>query len=182
MCTVKEERIKNLSVRSRFYTCPTAQNLIAIRQLTYIGKVLCNRSTHTPYQLLTTWCNHPRKRADVLTNNKKIVIKHLILVVPDTNKAGSLKTWAFHALDQNHWSHLINSLRHPNIVSLEGPPHSPVEAENTPPASSIRPLPQPQVNPPTPNTQTPPSQKIWHLPREGIIAICPMWSEIKVTH
>ena len=118
MCTVKEDKIRNSSIRSRFYNCPTVQNLIAIRQLTYIGKVLRNRSTHPPSQLLTAWCNHPRKRGGVLTNNKKIIIKHLKLIIPDTNKTGSLKTWAFHALDQNHWSHLINSLRHPNI----GPP------------------------------------------------------------
>ena len=44
---------------------------IATRQLTFIGKVARNSDDYLPTKLLTTWCNHKRRRGGVLHTNKK---------------------------------------------------------------------------------------------------------------
>ena len=41
MCEVFEQHITNNSIRGKFYNIPTIKNQIALRQLTYLGKIFC---------------------------------------------------------------------------------------------------------------------------------------------
>jgi len=40
MLEVKEDRIRNETVRERFFNIPHIRNMIAARQLSYLGKLL----------------------------------------------------------------------------------------------------------------------------------------------
>ena len=132
MGQVKDERISNTKLRSMFYNIPTIENEIAKRQLTYIGKVFRNSDTHPPTKLLTAWCNNKRRKGAPLKQNKKSLVENIALIIPETDKQGSLRSWAFYALDDQYWKFLISTLgQHP-----ETPP-------NRPPPSPSRPPPQP---------------------------------------
>ena len=50
---VIDERIRNESVRMRFCRIPSIRNLLAKRQLTFIGKVVRNSDNQIPTRLLT---------------------------------------------------------------------------------------------------------------------------------
>jgi hypothetical protein len=59
MTQVQEERIRNSEVRKKFFDIPTAERMIAIRQLTYLGKIVRNRREgFLPQKLLTAWVDN----------------------------------------------------------------------------------------------------------------------------
>ena len=66
MTNVREEKITNSASRRRFYNIPTAEQQIAKRQLTFIGKIARNSDCQLPTKLLTAWCNHPQPKGGVL--------------------------------------------------------------------------------------------------------------------
>ena len=68
---VIDEQITNISICEQFFDIPTICNQTAQRQLTFIGKVVCNYDDQITTQLLTAWCNHKRKPGGVLQKNKK---------------------------------------------------------------------------------------------------------------
>ena len=90
MTEVEEERIRNAEVRERFFNIPTIQNKIAKRQLTFIGKVVCNSDQQLPTKLLTTWCNHKRRPGGVLRSNKKSSVQNIALILPCIGKTGRM--------------------------------------------------------------------------------------------
>ena len=55
---VIDGKITNESVRTRFFNIPMIRNQIDQRQLTFIGKVVCNKDDQIPTQLLTAWCEN----------------------------------------------------------------------------------------------------------------------------
>ena len=77
MTQVKEEKISNEKLRGMFYNIPDAHRLIAVKQLTFIGKVVRREDSFFPKQLLTAWVNHKRKAGGVLTTNKKVLVNSL---------------------------------------------------------------------------------------------------------
>ena len=95
---VIEDRITNDSLRVRFFNIPSIRNQIAKRQLTFIGKVVRNSDDQIPAQLLTAWCDHPRKRGGVLQNNKKNLAQNIRLIVPGAAKDGLLSSWVYFVL------------------------------------------------------------------------------------
>ena len=96
---VIEERITNTPLRMRFFNIPSIRNQIAKRQLTFIGKVVRNDEDQIPTQLLTAWCEHPRKRGAPLQSNKKNLAQNIRLVIPGAAKDGLLSSWVYFALD-----------------------------------------------------------------------------------
>ena len=61
MVKVREMKIKNTQVISKFYNIPCIRNQVAFGQLSYVGKIFRQKVTHLPTRLLMTWCDHPRK-------------------------------------------------------------------------------------------------------------------------
>ena len=107
---VIDDSITNDSLRVRFFNIPSIRNQIAKRQLTFIGKVVRNTDDQIPTQLLTAWCEHPRKRGAPLQNNKKNLAQNIRLIVPGAAKDGLLSSWVYSALDDAYWAHLVSQL------------------------------------------------------------------------
>ena len=63
-----------------FYNIPVAHRLIAVKQLTFVGKVVRREDSFFPKQLLTAWVKHKRKAGGVLTTNKKAIVNSLGLI------------------------------------------------------------------------------------------------------
>ena len=53
MSEVIKQHITYTSIREKFYNIPTVKKQIALRQLTYLGKIFCREELHIPTRLLT---------------------------------------------------------------------------------------------------------------------------------
>ncbi len=61
MTKVREDRIQNEHVRQMSYDIPRVSNMIAARQLDFIGKTIRGPSDRSAQQMLTACCNHVRQ-------------------------------------------------------------------------------------------------------------------------
>ena len=86
-----------------FFDIPNIEKKIATRQLTFIGKVARKSDNHLSTKFLTAWCNHKLQRGGVLHTNKKSIVHNLQLIIPEVDKARTLKTWAHFAIDDRYW-------------------------------------------------------------------------------
>jgi hypothetical protein len=80
MSGVKEGRIRNKKVRQMFYDIPCIQNMIAARQLSFIGKVVQEPYDAPARRMLTACCQHKRKIRRPYLHNKDIIVRHLCLL------------------------------------------------------------------------------------------------------
>ena len=139
MSQVIDDHIKNSSIRKAFFNLPTAEDLVAIRSMTYLGKLTRGPISNPAKQLLTAFVNNPRAIGGVIMTNKKSLVKHLNVVLPELrtestttdlatgqnttrtklNKDGDVHLWYDIAMDEDKWDEHINKLRHPGI---ENPP------------------------------------------------------------
>ena len=85
---VKEERITNESVRTRFMQIPSLADQLAKRQLTFLGRIVRNRDDQLPTKLITAWCNHPCKRGGFLQDHKKNIARNVQKLIPSAAKDG----------------------------------------------------------------------------------------------
>ena len=85
---VKDEHIKNETVRLFFCGIPSLRIQISQRQLGFIEKVVRNHDSQIPTLLITAWCDHPRKQGGVLQTNKRNITKNLQLIIPSAEKDG----------------------------------------------------------------------------------------------
>jgi hypothetical protein len=163
---VQDEHIKNSSIRKTFYNIPDIRNQIAIRQTSFLGKVVRAPDQHPPKQLLAAWCNHPRPIGGPLMTNKKSMVKSLHLLLPAEmtepkqvrnrvtkemeikqvlNKDGKTSLWINIALDTALWEWHIEKLRQPGV---EIPPPDPNRRSSN---TSSTPPPSPNNNNPPPS-------------------------------
>ncbi len=77
-----EERITNERVRKIFFNLPTAENIIVIRQMNYLGKIIRGQTNHPPRQMLTAWSTNPHPKGGVLMTNKKALVQSLHTLLP----------------------------------------------------------------------------------------------------
>ena len=99
---VIEQHITNTSIREKFYNTPTIKKQIALRQLTYLGKIFCREESHIPTRLLTVWCDHQHKAGQPIFTNKQSMVRNIQQVIPNVDAHGTMSTWGFHALDTQH--------------------------------------------------------------------------------
>ena len=138
MCQVFKQHITNTSIREQFYNIPTIKNQIALRQLTYLGKIFHREDPHIPTRLLTVWCDHPRKVGRPILTNKQCMVRNIRQVIPNVDVYGALSTWLFHVMDAQHWNDLLNTLRHPSFEPPENNPNTPQEKHEPPPEQTRR--------------------------------------------
>jgi hypothetical protein len=143
MQQVKDERITNKKVREMFFNLPSAQEMVAARQLSYLGKMVRNHDEeHLPLKLLTAWVNNKRPTGGVLYTNKRSITTHLNLILPaipekpdaderslevknwkrlvEERRTGKLNQWIEMARDEEYWEWLIDSkLRKPHLNTPE---------------------------------------------------------------
>ena len=89
---------------------PNIEKQIATRQIRFIEKLARKYDYHLPTKLLTAWCNHKQQSGGVLHTEKRYIVHNLLLIIPEVDKAGTLKTWAHFAIDDRYWQHLISGL------------------------------------------------------------------------
>jgi hypothetical protein len=87
MMTVKEEQIQNEHVRRMFYDIPQVGNMIAARQMDFIGKVIPAHPDHPAQQMLMACCNKIRPVGCPFLHNKDYIIKNLCLLYDKVPKA-----------------------------------------------------------------------------------------------
>ena len=153
MVKVREMKIKNTQARSKFYNIPCIMSQVAFRQLSYVGKIFQREGTHLPTRLLTTWCDHPRKRGRPLLTHKMSLVRNLRLIIPEVYKGGELSSWGFHALNTGHWHNLLTTLKHPANTTLDGSPDMSDGDTDTHPFSNTE---SPPPSPPPPPSRSPP--------------------------
>ena len=79
---VKEERIQNEHVRRMFYYIPHVGNMIAARQMDFIGKIICASPGHPAQQqqMLMSCCDNIRPVGCPFLHTKDYIIKNLRLL------------------------------------------------------------------------------------------------------
>ena len=150
MSKVFEQHITNTSIREKFYNIPTIENQIALRQLTYLGKIFRKEYSYIPTRLLTVWCDHPRKVVRPILTNNQCMLRNIHQVIPNVDAYGAMSTWVFNALDAQHWNDLLNTLRQSSFKQPENDPNTPQE-NYAPPQEQTRrsPTPTPPSTPPS---------------------------------
>ena len=71
MTQVKEEKISNEKLRGMFYNISDTHRLIAMKQLTFIEKVVRRENSFFSKQLLPEWVNHKRKAGGLITTRRR---------------------------------------------------------------------------------------------------------------
>jgi hypothetical protein len=117
MTCVKEERIRNEHMRRMFYNIPCVQNMIAMRQLDFIGKAIRGAPNRSARSLIAACCAHKRLVGCPFLHNKDAIVKNLCLLsanVPEViiDDTGSLKSWIQEDLHEAYWNQLVQSLLH----------------------------------------------------------------------
>ena len=112
---VQEEHVRSDKVRRLFYDIPCIINMIAARQLGFLGKVV--RSPHdTPARrMLTACCQHKRKCGCPYLHNKDVIVGNLRLLfarIPEVviDDYGSVKDWFKEASHESYWTALVRCL------------------------------------------------------------------------
>jgi len=95
---VQEERIRNDWVRKKFYDIPRVQNMVAARQMDFIGKVCRGKWNLPTKRLITACCSQKRLAQRPNFHNKNSIVKNLKLLFVDVQDVviddqGSLKDW-----------------------------------------------------------------------------------------
>ncbi len=76
MFRVKEEHLHNEHVRRMFYDIPRVGNMIAARQLDFLGKTMRRGPLNWPaQQMITAFCNNVRRVGRPFLHNKDYIVK-----------------------------------------------------------------------------------------------------------
>jgi hypothetical protein len=99
---VKDMRIKKKTIHNTFYIMPCVRNMIALRQLEFIGKLIQGPHNQPAMRMITSCCNQKRQVGRPQTTGKNFIAKNLRLLFKDTSlthidQFGSLKQWIHEA-------------------------------------------------------------------------------------
>jgi hypothetical protein len=112
---VRERHICNEKIRQMFYDIPCVVNMIAARQLGFLGKVVQGPHDYPARRMLTACCQHNRKRGRPYLHNKDVIVQNLHLLfsqIPKVviNNYGSMKDWFKEASHEYYWIALVRCL------------------------------------------------------------------------
>ena len=115
MFQVADDHITRAKTRQKFYSIPSIRNMIAVRQLSFIGKAVRSNTPGLPTKLMiTACCNNKRhkKGGRPQLHNKDTLVSNLQLLFDKVNYVmiddqGSLKDWIKYAQDPAIWRELI---------------------------------------------------------------------------
>jgi hypothetical protein len=118
MSNVKEERIRNKKVRHLFYSIPCVRNMIAARQMDFVGNMIRGPPDRPSRNMITVCCNHKRRVGRPQTTGKNFMVDNLRLLFKDidtvnVDRFGSLRDWIHKANNADYWNQLVHRLLHP---------------------------------------------------------------------
>jgi len=123
------KKLRNEQVCTFFYTMPCVRNMIAARQLDYIGKLIRGPHDQPARRMITSCCNETWRVGRPQTTEKNCIIKNLRLLFKDVllllkriDHYGSIKHWNHEASNKEYdWNQLIKRLTHPETPLPERP-------------------------------------------------------------
>jgi hypothetical protein len=115
MTQVQEDRIRNDHVRQMFYDIPRVRNMIAARQMDFIGKVSRGDWSQPAKRMITACCTNKRLAQRPNFHNKDALVKNLKLLFAPVSDVviddrGSLKDWINEVSDETYWTKLVRCL------------------------------------------------------------------------
>ena len=115
MTQVQEDRIRNDHVRQMFYDIPRVRNMIAARQMDFIGKVSRGDWSQPAKRMITACCANKRLAQRPNFHNKDALVKNLKLLFAPVSDVviddrGSLKDWINEVSDETYWTKLVRCL------------------------------------------------------------------------
>jgi hypothetical protein len=146
---VQEQHLQNEKVSRMLYDIPCVKNMIAARQLGFLGKVVQGPIDRPACHVLVACCQHKCNQGHPYLHNKDVIVRNLRLLfkkVPEVviNDYGSVKDWFQEALHEKYWTQLVQCL-------LDNQAPLPTRPTEWPPPRRQSPHRQP---PPAPATST----------------------------
>jgi hypothetical protein len=134
-----------------FYNIPTIQNMIAARQLGFLGKVVPGPHNAPTCPMLTVCCQHNRKPGCPYIHNKDIIIRNLCLLFARTPEVviddyGSVKDWFHEVSHELYWTQLVRCLLDEQTPLPACPLHGPRHDGTAPEPTCQLHLPMPLMN------------------------------------
>jgi len=126
MTKVREQRLHNDNVRQMFYSIPCVRNMIATRQMDFVGKMIRGLPDRPSRNVITTCCDHKRRVGRPKTTGKNFMVENLRLLFQDTptiqiDRHGSPRSWIHKASNKKYWCQLVNRLLHPTTPLPDRP-------------------------------------------------------------
>ena len=126
MTQVQEQRIRNEHVRKTFYDIPRIRNMIAARQMDFVGKVVRGDWSQPAKRMLTASCSNIRLSGRPNYHNKDALVKNLKLLFANVHDVviddrGNLKDWINEASDEKYWNALVKCLLDKNATLPDRP-------------------------------------------------------------
>jgi len=95
MTTVQEHRLRNGKVRDMFYSIPCERNMIAAKQMDFVGKMIRGPPDRPSRNMITACCDHKSRVGRPQTTGKNFMVENLRLIFQDIptvqiNQHGSL--------------------------------------------------------------------------------------------
>jgi hypothetical protein len=156
MWNIEALRITNKQILKEFNNMPSMENIIAKRQLIWIGKLARLPEYRLPRQLMAAWIQHPRKGGQPQLTLRNTMAKVIQKIIPAVDKQAQLEVWLQWAEDMVAWESLVikwwKNLYLENHENCEPPELSPedlAELEHILNQDSPPPSPQPTA-PPSP--------------------------------
>jgi hypothetical protein len=144
---VQEDHNRNEKIRQMFYDIPCVINMIAARQLGFLGKVVRGPHDSPACRMLTACCQHKRKCECPYLHNKDIIVQNLQLLFAKISKViiddyGSVIDWFKEVSHKAYWAALIQCLLNkqaplPTQPTTWPPPHQ--HSSRGHPSSSVPP-------------------------------------------
>jgi hypothetical protein len=111
----QEDHIRNDKIRRMFYDIPCIINMIAVRQLGFLGKIVRGPHGSPARRMLTACCQHKRKVGRPYLHNKDVIVRNLRLLfaeVPEVviDDYGSVRDWFKEASHETYWTTLTRCL------------------------------------------------------------------------
>ena len=104
MTQVKEERIKNMTIRKQFGNIQEVSFYIKCRTWTYIGKIIGANENLFPPQLTGAWLQCPRKIAHPQKSFRNLFVTTLKEIIPENlNDQGKFKDFFALAKNETLW-------------------------------------------------------------------------------
>jgi hypothetical protein len=112
---VQEHHICNEKIRQMFYDIPCVVNMIAARQLGFLGKVVQGPHESPARWMLTACCQHKRKCKCPYLHSKDVIVQNLrplFAQIPEVviDNYGSVKDWFKEASHESYWTVLVRCL------------------------------------------------------------------------
>jgi len=126
MTNVREQQLHEDKVQTMSNSIPCVCNMIAARQMDFIGKMICGPPDRPSRNMITACCDHKRRMGCPQMTGKQFMVENLCLLFQDVptiqiDRYGSLRSWIHEASNEICWCQLVNCLFYPSTPLPDRP-------------------------------------------------------------